>query len=108
MFLRMTQHVRAVIRKWGNSPAVRLNAAVMQQADFTLEQPVQLKVSRGRIVIEPAQSTDFRLEDLVAATMCQKPEISFGCNLIRRQGTNKRGIAPPWCSVPQSITARPI
>ena len=67
MFLRMTQHVRAVIRKWGNSPAVRLNAAVMQQADFTLEQPVQLKVSRGRIVIEPAQSTDFRLEDLVAA-----------------------------------------
>ena len=39
----------------------------MQQADFTLEQPVQLKVSRGRIVIEPAQSTDFRLEDLVAA-----------------------------------------
>lgn len=67
MFLRMSQPFRAVIRKWGNSPALRLNAAVMQQADFTLEQPVQLKVTRGRIVIEPSQSTEFRLEDLVAA-----------------------------------------
>ncbi len=66
MFLHMKTPVRAVIRKWGNSPALRLNASVMEQADFSLEQSVQLKVSRGRIVIEPAEPLDYRLDDLVA------------------------------------------
>jgi antitoxin MazE len=63
----MKTPVRAVIRKWGNSPALRLNATVMQQADFSLEQPVHLKVTRGRIVIEPVEPHDYTLEDLVAA-----------------------------------------
>ena len=66
MFLHMKTPVRAVIRKWGNSPALRLNASVMEQADFSLEQSVQLKVSRGRIVIEPAEPLDYRLDDLIA------------------------------------------
>lgn len=66
MYLLMKKPVRAVIRKWGNSPALRLNAAVMEQADFSLEQPVQLKVTRGRIVIEPAEPFDYRLDELVA------------------------------------------
>ena len=56
----------AVIRKWGNSPAVRLSAAAMRAAAFGLEQRVTIKASKGRIVIEPADKLDFRLEDLVA------------------------------------------
>jgi antitoxin MazE len=62
----MKTPVRAIIRKWGNSPALRLNASVMEKAEFSLEQPVQLKVTRGRIVIEPAEPFDYRLDDLVA------------------------------------------
>jgi antitoxin MazE len=54
----------AVIRKWGNSPAVRINAAAMKAAAFDLEQRVTIKASRGRIVIEPADK--LKLEDLVA------------------------------------------
>ena len=42
----------AVIRKWGNSPALRLPVSVMREADFVLEQKVQLTVSAGRIVID--------------------------------------------------------
>ena len=56
----------AVIRKWGNSPAVRLNAAAMKAAAFDGEQRVTIKASKGRIVIEPADKFDFSLDDLVA------------------------------------------
>lgn len=56
----------AVIRKWGNSPAVRLNSSAMKIASFDIEQRVTIKASKGRIVIEPADKFEFKLEDLVA------------------------------------------
>ncbi len=58
--------METVIRKWGNSPAVRLNAAAMQAAAFGLEQRVTVKASKGRIVIERADDLEIRLEDLLA------------------------------------------
>ena len=59
--------MRTVIRKWGNSPAVRLPVAVIAAADFKVEQAVVLKASRGRIVIEPSDHVEYNLEDLVGA-----------------------------------------
>ena len=56
----------AVIRKWGNSPAVRLNSSAMKIAAFDIEQRVTIKASKGRIVIEPADKFEFSLDDLVA------------------------------------------
>jgi antitoxin MazE len=58
--------VEAVIRKWGNSPALRINATVMKIASFDIEQRVTIKATKGRIVIEPADKLEFKLEDLVA------------------------------------------
>lgn len=58
--------MEAVIRKWGNSPALRINATVMKIASFDIEQRVTIKATKGRIVIEPAGKLDFKLEDLVA------------------------------------------
>ena len=70
----------AVIRKWGNSPAVRLGASVMKAASFDLEERVTIKASRGRIVIERADNQDLKLEDLVAAitTANTHDEVDFG------------------------------
>lgn len=58
--------MEAIIRKWGNSPAVRINATAMKIASFDIEQRVTIKATRGRIVIEPADKLDLKLEDLVA------------------------------------------
>ena len=58
--------MEAVIRKWGNSPAVRLNVAAMKAAAFEIEQHVTIKATKGRIVIETVEKLDFKLEDLVA------------------------------------------
>lgn len=72
--------MEAVIRKWGNSPAVRINAAAMRAAAFDIEQHVTIKATKGRIVIEPVENLDFKLEDLVAGITRQNvhDEISFG------------------------------
>ena len=72
--------MEAVIRKWGNSPAVRLNVAAMKAAAFDIEQHVTIKATKGRIVIEPSEALDFKLEDLVAAITRQNvPEtVDFG------------------------------
>jgi antitoxin MazE len=58
--------MEAIIRKWGNSPAVRLNSSAMKIAAFDVEQRVTIKASKGRIVIEPADKFEFSLDDLVA------------------------------------------
>jgi antitoxin MazE len=59
--------MEAVIRKWGNSPALRLPSAVMKSAAFELEQHVIVTATKGRIVIEPACQPEYKLEDLLAA-----------------------------------------
>lgn len=72
--------MEAVIRKWGNSPAVRINAAVMKIASFDIEQRVTIKASKGRIIIEPVDKLEFKLEDLVAGITRQNAhtEVEFG------------------------------
>ena len=77
--------METVIRKWGNSPALRLPGAVMKTAAFDLEQRVTLKVSRGRIVIEPAAQPEYKLEDLVAGITSRNAheEVDFGAPVGR-------------------------
>lgn len=58
--------MEAVIRKWGNSPALRLPSAVLREAGYQLEQKVDLVVSRGRIVIQPSEKVEYELDALVA------------------------------------------
>ncbi len=57
--------MEAVIRKWGNSPALRLPAALMKAAAMRVEQKVRMTVVRGRIVIEPTETVEYDLESLV-------------------------------------------
>ena len=47
--------MQAVIRKWGNSPTLRLPSAVLKEAGYEIEQKVELHVTRGRIVIQPSE-----------------------------------------------------
>ena len=39
--------MEAVIRKWGNSPALRLPVSAIKEAAFSLEQKVNIIVTRG-------------------------------------------------------------
>lgn len=57
--------MEAVIRKWGNSPALRLPTSVLKEAGYQLEQKVDLIVTRGRIVIQPSEKVEYDLDALI-------------------------------------------
>ena len=54
------------VKKWGNSPAVRLSPAVLRAANISLEQAVRVTASAGKIIIEPTPPT-YDINDLVGA-----------------------------------------
>jgi antitoxin MazE len=72
--------MEAVIRKWGNSPALRLPSSALKEAGFALEQKVELIVSRGRIVIQPSENVPYSLDCLLAGITAgnAQAEVSFG------------------------------
>jgi len=56
-----------LVKKWGNSAAVRIPATVLADAGIELDQPVEVREERGRIVIEPSRGKSFTLRKLVNA-----------------------------------------
>jgi antitoxin MazE len=59
--------VKATIRKWGNSAAVRIPASIMRSTQLNLDEEVDVREEAGRIVIEPVRQKTYNLEDLLQA-----------------------------------------
>jgi len=72
--------MEAIIRKWGNSPALRLPVSALREAELCLEQKVTIVVTRGRIVIEPSGKIEYDLNELLGGITVQNShaEVSFG------------------------------
>lgn len=58
--------MKAVVKKWGNSAAVRIPAAAMQAAKLRLDEPVDVRADGRRIVIEPVKRTEYDLKTLLS------------------------------------------
>lgn len=72
--------MKAVVKKWGNSAAVRIPAAVMQAASLTLDAVVDVRQENGRIVIEPVRQKTYDLNELIDAINAKNchESIDFG------------------------------
>ena len=57
--------MRATVKKWGNSAAVRIPASVMQATRLDLDQAVDVREEAGRIVIEPVRKKTYDLDKLL-------------------------------------------
>lgn len=57
--------MKVLVKKWGNSAAVRIPASVMEAAHLNLDQSVDVTEENGRIVIKPERHGIFSLEDLL-------------------------------------------
>ena len=57
--------MRATVRKWGNSAAVRIPASVMQATRLDLDEVVDVREEAGRIVIEPVRQKSYDLDKLL-------------------------------------------
>ena len=57
--------MRATVKKWGNSAAVRIPASVMQATRLYLDEVVDVREEAGRIVIEPVRQKTYDLDTLL-------------------------------------------
>jgi antitoxin MazE len=57
--------MKATVKKWGNSAAVRIPASVMEAMQLDLDEVVEVREEKGRIVIEPLRQKTYVLKDLL-------------------------------------------
>ena len=53
------------IKKWGNSAAIRIPAAILEATHLRLDEPVEIREEEGRIIIEPARQKIYDLDELL-------------------------------------------
>jgi antitoxin MazE len=72
--------MRVTVKKWGNSAAVRIPAAIMEAASLSLDDAVDVREEGGRIVIEPLRQREYDLARLLADITPENlhTEVDFG------------------------------
>jgi antitoxin MazE len=72
--------VKVTVKKWGNSAAVRIPAAVMQSVRLNLNDIVDVREEDGHIIVEPVRQKAYVLDDLLDGITAKNrhAEIDFG------------------------------
>jgi antitoxin MazE len=72
--------MRATVKKWGNSAAVRIPASIMQATRLDLDEVVDVREEAGRIVIEPVRQKKYDLDKLLEGITAknQHGAVDFG------------------------------
>jgi antitoxin MazE len=72
--------MKAKVKKWGNSAAVRIPVSVMRAARLDLDEVVEVREEAGRIVIEPLRQKTYELDKLLKGITSknQHEAIDFG------------------------------
>jgi antitoxin MazE len=58
--------MEAVVRKWGNSPAIRIPIAILKETGFSINQPVEIAASKDKIIIARPKRRRYSLGRLLA------------------------------------------
>ena len=72
--------MKASVKKWGNSAAIRIPAAVLEATRVQINEEVDIREEAGRIVIEPVREKTYKLDDLLKGITKDNlhEEIDFG------------------------------
>lgn len=72
-------------QKWGNSLAIRVPKGIAQQAGVSVNDPLDIEVSGGVIVLKPRRRQKYRLNDLLKEITKENmhDEIEFGAPVGR-------------------------
>ena len=58
--------MRATVKKWGNSAAVRIPSGILKAARLAVDEPVDVREQGGQIVIKPIREAKPDLKRLLA------------------------------------------
>ena len=75
--------MRARVKKWGNSAAVRIPSSVLRASRLDLDEMVDVREEAGRIVIEPVRQKVYDLAELLKGITAknQHESVDFGVPL---------------------------
>ncbi len=76
--------MRGVIKKWGNSAAIRLPSSMMKSLKLDTESLVDIRIEAGCLVIEPIHAEEYDLNQLLSGVKASNihAEIDFGATDI--------------------------
>lgn len=57
--------MKVILKKWGNSAAVRIPAAILAAAHIGIGQAVDVREEQGRIVIDPVHRKVYKQDELL-------------------------------------------
>jgi antitoxin MazE len=57
--------MKILVKKWGNSAAVRIPAPILAAASIGVDQAVDIREESGRILIEPIKAEPYDLDALI-------------------------------------------
>ena len=71
---------QVTVKKWGNSPSVRLPSAIVRAASLNVDDVVELSVEDGKITIVPVKTKEYSLDAFMAGVTAENihEEVSFG------------------------------
>jgi antitoxin MazE len=54
------------VQKWGNSLGLRIPKSFAEEAKVKAGSTVEMHVEQGRLIVQPAKTRSYRIEDLLA------------------------------------------
>lgn len=57
--------MQSILKKWGNSAAVRIPSAIMDEGKLNLDQELDISIKDGVIILEPIKQKDASLASLI-------------------------------------------
>ncbi|MFI3310590.1 MULTISPECIES: AbrB/MazE/SpoVT family DNA-binding domain-containing protein [Ewingella] len=71
---------QVIVKKWGNSPSVRLPVAIMEAASLKVDDTVEIAVEDGKIIIVPVRAKTYSLDSLLGGVTESNmhEEVDFG------------------------------
>lgn len=72
--------MRVVIRKWGNSAAVRLPSSMLKSLKVGTDDLMEIRLEGESLVLEPVRSQQYTLNQLIGGIKPANthPEVDFG------------------------------
>jgi antitoxin MazE len=72
--------MRAIVKKWGNSAAVRIPSGIMKAVRLGLDEAVDVREEGGQIVIKPIRTSKVDLAKLLSEITPENlhPGVDFG------------------------------
>jgi antitoxin MazE len=75
--------MQVIVKKWGNSAAIRIPSSVLAATGLKIDQPVDVREEAGCVIIEPVTTKEYDLAVLLAGITPENihKEVDFGASV---------------------------